>query len=340
MKLLGQIKNAENEYDFSHLLYYGDYACVNFLALYPQKCQVLKNTEYPEELKEEFGISDGRLFHRKMIADGYLEPSSIAERLSSDSLEDIVKIAEEIGIPSVGTKEEVLQRLTLNCTLEQLEKYLPEEDVYSLSEAGKKYMESKQDLLDLYQKRDQYHVSYNEYICVKSKNPELSFQDALWQVMTTRFNTHAENMEYSLVQDEYLNMYALLKDQARNGEALNALLTYFFMDLNVFDATYQYIEEFKRSSVTVPEFLSKEPLPQFTMKKELLDQIAAMKESYQPKAAESISQNNVSYYANTEMFLKILQQIFDGTLSIEETEQEINARIPKALDHILRAEQK
>jgi len=112
------------------------------------------------------------------------------------------------------------------------------------------------------------------------------------------------------------------------------------MDLNVFDATYQYIEEFKRSSVTVPEFLSKEPLPQFTMKKELLDQIAAMKESYQPKAAESISQNNVSYYANTEMFLKILQQIFDGTLSIEETEQEINARIPKALDHILRAEQK
>lgn len=338
MKLLSQIKNTENEYDFSHLLYYGDYACVNFLALYPQKCQVLKNADYPEVLKTEFGISDARLFHHKMIEEGYLEPSSIAERLSSDSLKDIVKIAEEIGIPSVGSKEEVLQRLTLNCTLDQFGKYLPEEEVYSISETGKKYMESKHDLLVLYQKRDQYHVSYNEYIYVKSKNQELSFQDALWQVMTTRFNVHAENMEYSLVQDEYLNMYALLKDQNRNAEALNALLSYFFMDLNVFDATYQFIEEFKRSSLTVQEFLKKETVPHFHIKKEMIEKIAAMKDSYQPKSAESISQNNVSYYVNTEMFLNILQQIFDETLSIDVIEQEINTRIPKALDHILRAE--
>jgi len=338
MKLLSRIKNTENEYDFSHLLYYGDYASVNFLALYPQKCQVLKNEDYPEVLKTEFGISDARLFHRKMIEEGYLEPSSIAERLSSDSLEDIAKIAEEIGIPSVGSKEEVLQRLTLNCTLDQLEKYLPNEEVYSISETGKKYMESKQDLLVLYQKRDQYHVTYNEYIYIKSKNQELSFQDALWQVITARFNTHAENMEYSLVQSEYLNMYALLKDQNKNVEALNALLTYFFMDLNVFDATYQLIEEFKRSSLTVQEFLKNETLPQLHIKKEIIEKIVTMKESYQSKTAESISQNNVSYYVNTERFLNILQQIFDETLSIDEIEKEINVRIPKALDHILRAE--
>lgn len=82
MKLLSQVSLEENDNDFSHLLYYGDYACVNFLAKYGDKAHILKEKEYPAEFREEFGISDVRLFHRKMIADGYLEPTSIDQRMS------------------------------------------------------------------------------------------------------------------------------------------------------------------------------------------------------------------------------------------------------------------
>lgn len=338
MKLLSQIKPGENEDDFSHLLYYGDYACVNFLVMYAEKSHLMKKEEYPSELKEEFGISDARLFHRKMIADGYLEPSSIEERLSDCPMEKVVEIATKLDLPSSGTKEEILQRLSLNSSLEELSQFIPQKDIYSISEKGNQYVEKEKNLLDLYQNRDQYHVSYNEYVYVQSNHPELSYQDVLWQVMNARFQKNVEDTNYQQVKDEYLNMYELLKDEQKTVDALNALLTYFFMDLNVFADTYFYIEEFKRSSKSVPEFLSEVPVPVLHMNPEIPGKIAALKESYQSKAAESISKNNVSYYINTAQFLSILDQIFNGTFSTEAAEAEINERIPKALDHILRNE--
>ena len=112
------------------------------------------------------------------------------------------------------------------------------------------------------------------------------------------------------------------------------------MDLNVFADTYEYIEQYKRSSLTVPEFLAAKPVPQFQMDSSIVEQINALKDCFQPKIAESISKKNISYYVDSAAFLAILNQIFAQTFSIEDTTKMINERIPKVLDHILRAEKK
>jgi|GEM_PF-1934341 len=339
MKLLSQIKNSENDNDFSHLLYYGEYATVNFLSMYSSKCKVLRVQDYSSVWKEEFGISDARLFHLMMIAEGYLVPSSIEERLSECSMEDICKIAEEIGLSTSGTKEEVLKRLELNAELDQISKFMPQESIFSLSEKGKRLVNANQDLINLYQKKDVYHVTYNEYASLKSKHKEMNFYDILWQVMTERFQRNADDTEYELVQNEYLNMYALLLDQEKKPEALNALLNYFFMDLNVFADTFDFIEEFKRSAEPVAIFLGHAELPQFHLSADIVTDIYELKESYDSKIAQRISENNVSYYVNTEAFLAILDEIYAQTFSLEDTTAKINERIPKALDHILRSNQ-
>lgn len=338
MKLLSQIKNSENEYDFSHLLYYGDYACANFLSRYASQCEVLPAQAYPADLKKEFGISDARLFHRKMIADGYLEPSGVDERLSASSEEEIKAVAEEVGLSTSGTKEEILQRLGLNTTPEQMSKFLPVKEVYSLSEKGKNYLSSHEDLLSLYSHWNQYHVNYNEYASIRSKNPQMPFHEVLWEVMKNRFQKYAEDTEYHRVQDEYLNMYALFKDEQKSTDALNALLTYFFMDVNVFPDTYDLIAQFKRSSLSVSEFLAHAKLPHFTADETVIADIKQLKDSYAPKTAESISRNNVSYYVGTEQYLAMLDEIYQDQLSTGDLEEMINSRIPKALDHILRSE--
>lgn len=336
MKFLNQINNSENEYDFSHLLYYGDYACTNFLNTYGRESRILKTADYPSEWKEEFGISDCRLFFHKLIADGYLEPTSIESRLAEDSLEKIQKIAEEADLSASGTKEEILQRLELNTTRDQLAKYLPGAEIYSLSVKGKAYLADNQDLITLYQKKDRYHVSYNEYAALKSRDAQADFYAVLWQVMNERFQRNAEDTEYAAVQKEYLNMYVLFLDQDKKSDALNALLNYIFMDLNVFADTFAFIEQFRRSSLSVPEYLADAAVPVFQVRPDIIDDILQLKDSYDPKIARNISENNVSYYVNTEAFLAILDQVFAKALSIAELEEQINAKIPKALDYILR----
>jgi hypothetical protein len=131
-------------------------------------------------------------------------------------------------------------------------------------------------------------------------------------------------------------MYALFLDQDKKSDALNALLNYIFMDLNVFADTFAFIEQFRRSSLSVPEYLTDAAVPVFHARPDIIDDILQLKDSYDPKIAKNISENNVSYYVNTEAFLTILDQVFAKTLSISELEEQINARIPKALDYILR----
>lgn len=251
-------------------------------------------------------------------------------------MEKITEVAEAVDLPKTGTKEELLQRISLNCSLEDLSAYLPHDEIYSLTEKGKQYLEKEKDLLDLYQNRQRYHVTYNEYAFVESNHREMSYQDILFQVMNTRFQKYAEDTEYAKVQEEYLYMYELLKDGDKRIDALNALLSYFFMDLNVFADTFNYIEEFKRSSKTVPEFLKEVPVPVLHINTEVVEKICGLKDCYQTKTAESISKNNVSYYVNTEKFLAILDQVFNGTFNKEATEEAINSKIPSVLDYQLR----
>ena len=112
------------------------------------------------------------------------------------------------------------------------------------------------------------------------------------------------------------------------------------MSRDVFADTYEYIEQFNRSSLTVPEFISAKPEPQFHMDLAIVAQIYSLKDCFQPKVAESISKKNISYYIDTATFLAILNQIFSQTFSLGDTAKLINERIPKALDHILRTEAK
>lgn len=336
--MLSQIQEYQNDYDFSHLLFYGDYACANFLTLYASKCKPMANKDYPAELKEEFGISDAHLFHCKMIADGYLESTIVEERLAGCSLEELQELMEKLDLPASGTKEEILTRLALNATLEQINKYKPQEESYSLSKMGKEYLNANKDLVDLYHRKDKYHITYNEYAAVKSTHPDASYEDLLWMVLEARFQKDVADADYVSVQKEYWNMFTLLLDQQKPVDALNALLNCFFMDLNAFTETYACIEDFKKSEETVPAYLSHVQLPSVTLHPEIIEKIASLKEAYNPKSAENISRNNVSYYVNTEQFLTILSRIYDGTFSLEDTEKELNGRVSTVLDHVLRAD--
>lgn len=336
MRSLSQIGNIKNEYDFSHLLYYGNYACVNFLEKYKLQNKVLSNNEYPELWKTEFGISDTHLFHRMMIDEGYLEKTPMNISLQTHSLEEIQEFAKQMDLSPSGTKEEILQRLDLNVSLEDMQKHFSVEETYSLSMKGKTFIANHEDLLKLYHAKNRYHVDYNEYAAIQSTNKDEDYYTILWKVMTKRFQTHATNTEYDLVQKEYLNMYRLFIDQDRKNDALVALLNYLFMELNVFPETFIYIEKFNRSSMTVPDFLAEETVPICKVRIDIMDDILQLKEFYNPKTAQGISDSNISYYINSERFLEILQQLFDKTLLIPELEEQINTRIPKALDVILR----
>ena len=333
---IGETK--EQIYHYDDISYYGDYACANFLNLYPVKCRILRKEAYPDLLKTEFGISDAALFHHKMIDDGYLIPSSIEERLSDRPLEEIIQIADDHGLPTSGTKEELLQRIDLNCTMKQLSRVLPNEEIYSLSDAGKYYLEAHQEMVDLYQAKGIYSISYEEYEAARKLRPDASFAEILWQVLQTRFQGYVDQAQFKLVQKEYLNMYAFLLNQDRLSEALSALLNCFFMDLNAFTDTYALIQQFKSSGETVPAFLAHAEMPQVHIHPQLVDEIAALKDTYTIKAAEIVSTNNISFYVNKDLFAQILDQIFSKTFMQEETEKKIDERVPTALDHILRSD--
>lgn len=336
MKELNQIKQNENNHDFSRVRYAGNYAIANFLNLYQKKCPILNTADYPKELKDVLSISDPHAFHLKMIEEGYLEPSSVGDRLEDLSTEEIVKIANEIGLPSMGERDALIHRLDLNCELDVLLKYIPNQDIYSLSYEGEKFLNAHTDLIELYNNSSRYGVNYSEYSEQQTKYPEYNFHQNLWAVIRERFNRNAMGGNYSKVQQEYLYMYALFFDEERFSKALESLLSYFYMQINAFTDTLELMTQFKRQDESVSTFMKQTVLPKVTINQDIVNEISQLSSYLTGNMISRICKNEGGFYVKEDAFQTILIDIVNKTFNLEQVELAINTRIPRALDHLLR----
>ena len=153
---------------------------------------------FPGYLSYEYDISDPCILHDQLLKEGYFEPASKEEILSSMTLAQLKNILSNIGEKQSGSKDILVQRVVASISDEDFHALFPSV-YYRLSEAGKDLLANNQDVIILHQNPN-WNISYDEYASMRG-NMEASFgfRDVLWRILNERILiAHAERTWFQL----------------------------------------------------------------------------------------------------------------------------------------------
>lgn len=299
----------------------GDYAQAIFLDLYKKATPIKKPEQYQQYLKYTFGIKDASSFHKKMIDEGFLELSSIEQRLLTMKIDELKKILSVAALPTVGKKSDLVKRIVENeSAVSSVSTSINHQ--YSISKKGEQYLLQHADLIDLYKNRGKYNISYEEYISMKHRMPSSSYHDILWSI----FNEQISKDLYDLGCSQYRSMYYLLVEEKRYVDALSLLLLHLSLTINNNHEIKKYIETYKNvfnGLYSRKEYLSKFDMPTIQL---LVDKdIESLKEYYDPKMIEKCFFGGPFEICNKSDFENIIINIINSSHDRETIEKFLNS---------------
>ena len=207
--------------------YQEDYNQTLFLQAYGNAKPLKQNDEYQRYFTYECGITNPRAYHKQLIADGFLIPSSTAETLKGYKVAELKDLCDALGIVKTGKKQDIIERLVQNVDSDLLKNYTDKEQCYSLSEKGAHFLSQHKDYIELH-RNTVWGISLAEYEREKNITGENDFFKIALGILEkklTSTNTDGfRNIYHSIAQ-----IYMQTGDMA---VALKNLLYVLFFDVN------------------------------------------------------------------------------------------------------------
>ena len=208
--------------------YKEDYNRAVFLNAYGHGKPLKKNEEYQRYFEFECEIANPRKYHKSLIKEGYLQPSTVKDIVSSLKVPELKMICDSLGIIKTGKKQELVDRIASSCSSEQLNSFINEQ-LYSLSKEGILFMDEHEDYVELH-KHKNWGISLDEYVKVKQSLPfKGSFRDVAWGIFNKRIIEYSK--QHGLLRNNYLCMSNLMKEENKHEEELRYLLYVLFFDI-------------------------------------------------------------------------------------------------------------
>lgn len=191
-----------------------DYAVAAFIRISERGAIVgNSNDDYARYFNYEFGVYDPIKYHKRVIADGYLDEAAPDVALGKLKVDQLKTILSDAGLPAKGKKSDLIPQIIDNVDIASLN--LPK--YYVPSEKGKAHLNQYEYVFRL----KDYGISWEEYDeCKKSCADYLKPNDIIWQILNRRFNDYNMGKSYGLARNELLYMAKLLEYEARNVDAL------------------------------------------------------------------------------------------------------------------------
>lgn len=206
---------------------------------YAKESPVKKANQYQEYLLYKCGIRDCQAFHRKMIAEGYLEESSLESIIQKKRVAELKPVLEELGLSASGSKNDLIKRIMENASESYLRKKFPEK-IFAISDKGRTFL-SEHEAYVLLHKYSKWGVSWQEFDARKKQG--LSTGDVLWRIFNQRI---PESNTYG--RFEYYCMYELLVEEGKRRNALEMLLRVMYIDVSGAEAT-KFLSVYSESEI-------------------------------------------------------------------------------------------
>lgn len=191
-----------------------DYAVAAFIRISERGAIIgNSNDDYARYFNYEFGVYDPIKYHKRVIADGYLDETAPDVALGKLKVNQLKSILSNAGLPAKGKKSDLIPQIIDNVDIASLN--LPK--YYVPSEKGKAHLKQYEYVFRL----KDYGISWEEYDEYKKSCADyLKPNDIIWQILNRRFNDYNTGESYGLARNEQLYMAKLLEYEEKRVDAL------------------------------------------------------------------------------------------------------------------------
>lgn len=226
-----------------------NYAILAFISLCKEGATIGKtNDDYARYFSYEYKVYDPVNYHKRLVAEGYLEKAndSVAlEHLKAVQLKEILK---DNGLPEKGKKVDLIERIVENIDTASLgleTYYVPSQKGW---EHYKKY--------DYLRSVARYGIDFDRYEeYAKKLNSYLKPNDVIWHILNDDFNRHNLAKDFGLARNSLYKMAQLLEKENHNNQAL-----YYFIIVLYYDTSGLgnggYIDDEPQTMYLSPDLIS------------------------------------------------------------------------------------
>lgn len=308
----------------------GDYAKTIFLNSMSKPSPIKANSNYVQYFLYECGIRDSQKYHRQMINEGYLQASTIDEMVGNLKVDTLKEILKRLDLPVSGKKANLVERILETNNTDILNDYCNEQ-IYSISDQGKKFLEQHDDYVKIY-KNKKWMISWKEYDTCKQTG--YSFYDTVWEILNKR--VIRENT-IGLMRNDYYYMYEVLCQEDKRKQAIEMLLRVLYIDLSGVDGIQSW--ELYRIGL----YSKKEILDTYNgavmIAPGIIRPIEKYKDVYEDGMIDRIYEFTLPFCCcDKKLFRSIVHSILDGSYDEEAVDKKLKAKYRKSLKEQLNIE--
>ena len=304
--------------------YQGDYAKAIFLWANAKKSPIKDSDDYPRYILYECGIRNASDYHRKMIAEEYLEEDSFEAALESLKLAELKEIAADIGVTASGKKADIAKRIANSGNASHLERQM--QSTYSLTNRGKDFVEKYDDCIQIHRHKT-WMIDWSEYSSAKNKNPEGSFYSICNEILLRR----ASSDKRLFGRIEYLNLSKLEDEFGDLRRAIRYLLQVLYIDVSGVMGMDSY--DSYRQGIYQKKFLKEMFITNVPIAPGIIERIRTYKEYYDPDIISKLYTWTLPVMiCERKLFQEIVDSIFDGSFNSEFYSAQLKVRYDKLID--------
>lgn len=227
-----------------------NYAILAFISLCKEGATIGKtNDDYARSFSYEYKVYDPISYHKRLIAEGYLEKADVSVALEHLKVAQLKEILKSNGLPEKGKKADLLERILANVDTTSIEL----ETYYIPSQKGWEHYKRYEYLYSV----ASYGIGFERYEEYKKQlNPHLKPNDIIWHILNDDFNRHNMKNDFGLARNSLYNMAQFLEKENRHKQAL-----YYYVIVLYYDTSGLgnggYVDEEPQYIYLAPDLVSR-----------------------------------------------------------------------------------
>lgn len=303
----------------------GDYAKTIFIWAHQKASPVRTIDEYARYFVYECGIKNPVTYHQDMIKQGLFVSAPIEASLVAMKVPELKQILAEIGQPTTGRKDALIERILLYADTSILEKHCPEK-LYLPSEAALAFLQAHQNYVLVHTHKSNWGIDWQEFDA--NYKPGMSFYDVAWGIFNKRI---IDSHNYG--RNEYFNMYQLLMEEGKKDRAIKMLLQVFYLDLSgVCD--HGGIRLYKEGIYTKKDLIEHYDIA-IMLAPGIITRIAELKDEYNDDIIDWLYEHKLPIQVcSKQLFRKIVHSIFEGTFDEDAVNEQLKRAYTKVINSL------
>ena len=187
---------------------------------------------YPFYIIYEWGLTDPKKFHKKLIKDNYLNIATPQEAIQSLTINQLKSILKDNNISTTGNKNKLIEKCLL---INNLDKYI-NKTFYVLTPKSKKIIQENDEFLyvDKFIRKYPYNLfTHEEYEEIKREINYLqpTYDDIILYLLVKKAKLSEDKNDFSTLRTIYLELYHLFKKK-EDDKAIRCLINILDMDIS------------------------------------------------------------------------------------------------------------